>query len=125
VLLQNKIWTKIMALIFKIVSRAIWEKAQSDGVFRGASIDLADGYIHMSDAAQAPETARLYFAGQTDLLLVAYDSDRFGSELKWEASRGGALFPHIFDTLDPAQALWVKDLPWRDGAHVFPAGLSV
>ena len=111
-----------MALIFKIVSQAMWEKAVQVGVFRGAAIDMQDGFIHLSGVDQAVETAERHFAGQTGLLLVAFDTDRFDIDLKWEASRGGALFPHVYGTLDPAQALWAKDLPWNGNTHEFPAG---
>jgi uncharacterized protein (DUF952 family) len=111
-----------MTRIFKIISHAAWQKAAQDGVFTGAAIDLADGYIHLSDASQVKETAQKYFAHQHDLVLVAFDVKKFGAELKWEPSRGGALFPHIYGTLDPAQALWVKPLPWNGTSHDFPQG---
>jgi uncharacterized protein (DUF952 family) len=111
-----------MTLIYKIVSQDVWENAIKSGIFHGAAIDLQDGYIHMSDATQAEETAKRHFGGQEDLLLVAYDANQFGPELKWETSRGGALFPHIYASLEPARAVWAKPLPWQDGAHQFPAG---
>lgn len=109
-------------LIFKIVSAEAWAAATDLGRFEGAAIDLADGYIHFSDKAQAEETAAKYFAGQADLLLVAYDAGIFGNELKWEVSRGGALFPHVYAALDPARALWVKPLSWNGTMHDFPEG---
>lgn len=110
-----------MTPIFKILPAAVWTKALADGRFVGSGIDLADGYIHLSDASQAGETARKYFAGQTDLVLVAFDADRMQPPPRWEASRGGALFPHIYGTIDPATALWTKPLPWNGAAHDFPA----
>jgi uncharacterized protein (DUF952 family) len=113
-----------MPLIFKIVDRDVWAKARKDGVFSGAAIDLADGYIHLSGVDQVRETADRYFAGQGDLVLVAYEANQFGDELKWEASRGGALFPHVYATLDPAKALWLKPLPWNGRTHDFPEGLG-
>ncbi len=85
--------------IYKIVPRELWQEARAAGLFKGASIDLKDGYIHFSTAAQAIETARLHFAGQADLLLVAVDATLFGEALKWEASRGGDLFPHLYAPL--------------------------
>lgn len=111
-----------MRLIYKIIDAAAWTTAVAAGRFAGAEIDLADGFIHFSDVTQVEETARRHFAGQSNLVLVAFDANRFGPELKWEASRGGALFPHLHGVLDPALALWVKPLPWNGTAHAFPAG---
>jgi len=110
-----------MTLIFKLVPRADWETAGNQGVFKGAPVDLADGFIHFSDADQVRETAAKHFKGQTGLVIAAFDASTFGAVLKWEVSRGGALFPHLYDTLDPAAAVWVKDLPLGpDGLHQFP-----
>ncbi len=110
-----------MPLIYKILPRTLWQEAIAEGVFRGAPVDLADGYIHFSTADQARETAAKHFAGQSDLLLAAFDADAFGDDLKLEPSRGGALFPHLYQTLNPGSAIWVKPLPLgEDGAHVFP-----
>jgi uncharacterized protein (DUF952 family) len=111
-------------LIFKIISKSAWEQAIANAVFRGAAIDLQDGFIHFSTAAQVDETAQRHFAGQTDLLLVAFDAAEFGDSLKWEPSRGGALFPHLYGTLDPQTALWAKPLPWVETKHAFPEGWS-
>jgi uncharacterized protein (DUF952 family) len=112
----------VVKTIYKIVPHELWHEARVTGVFRGAPIDLKDGYIHFSTAAQAVETARLHFAGQADLLLVAVDAKVFGDALKWETSRGGALFPHLFADLPLDAVLWEKRLPLgADGAHVFPA----
>jgi uncharacterized protein (DUF952 family) len=111
-----------MQRIYKIVAAGAWEQAKSAGIFHGAAIDLADGYIHFSSESQAEETARRHFAGQNGLLLVAFDAKRFGEALKWEVSRGGALFPHLYDTLNPATALWAKPLPWNGTTHDFPTG---
>lgn len=113
-----------MPLIFKIIARESWVEAQKRGQLDGAAIDLADGFIHLSAADQVRETAAKYFAGQENLVLVAYEASGFGAELKWEISRGGALFPHVYGKLDPAQALWVKPLPWNGFLHDFPEGLS-
>lgn len=109
------------SLVYKIVAAAEWRAAEHDGVFHGAPVDIGDGYIHLSTAAQIRETAARHFSGQADLLLVAFDAATFGPALKWEPSRGGALFPHLYGTLDPRAVCWVKPLPLgRDGAHVFP-----
>jgi uncharacterized protein (DUF952 family) len=114
-----------MPLIFKIVDGDDWAKAQKQGQFTGAAIDIADGYIHLSAMEQVKETATKYFAGHEGLVLVAYDTNQFGHELKWEESRGGALFPHVYAALDPAKAVWVKPLPWTGVAHDFPKELLV
>lgn len=107
--------------IYKIAPRALWAEALAKGVFPGAPIDLADGYIHFSTAGQVRETAAKYFAGQADLVLIAVDGAAFGDALRWEVSRGGALFPHLYAELPVSAALWVKDLPLGpDGAHQFP-----
>lgn len=108
-------------LIYKILSGAEWREAERAGAFRGAGIDLRDGYIHFSTPEQAAETAAKHFAGQRDLVVVAVDAERLGDQLKWEVSRGGALFPHLYGTLATQEALWVKPLPLgADGKHVFP-----
>ncbi|MBU0739549.1 MAG: DUF952 domain-containing protein [Alphaproteobacteria bacterium] len=107
--------------IYKIVPRELWQEARIAGLFKGASIDLKDGYIHFSTGAQAVETARLHFAGQSDLLLVAVDAAVFGGALKWEASRDGDLFPHLYADLPLDAVLWEKPLALgADGLHVFP-----
>jgi uncharacterized protein (DUF952 family) len=112
-----------MSLIYKLLSAAAWYEAEASGVFVGAPVDLADGYIHFSTAAQIAETAARHFAGQRDLLVVAVDPHKLGSALKWEASRGGALFPHLYAPLATADALWAKPLPLdAEGRHDF-AGL--
>lgn len=108
--------------IYKIVPRELWQEARAAGLFKGASIDLKDGYIHFSTGAQAIETARLHFAGQADLLLVAVDATLFGKALKWEASRGGDLFPHLYADLPLDAVLWEKPLALEDdGLHIFPS----
>lgn len=86
--------------IYKILRRAEWEAAVRLGRFEGAAIDLADGYIHLSTAAQAQETARRYFTGRPDLVLVRLDADALGAAIRWEPSRGGDLFPHLYGPLD-------------------------
>lgn len=109
-------------IIYKIVPEALWREAETNGSFRGAPIDLADGFIHFSTAGQARETAAKHFAGQTGLLLIAIDGARLGEALKYEVSRGGALFPHLYAPLDLEAVLWVRPLPLgTDGLHEFPA----
>lgn len=108
--------------IYKILSASEWHAAEREGVFSGAGIDVADGYIHFSTAAQTAETAARHFAGRSDIVLVAVDAARLGAALKWEPSRGGQLFPHLYEPLAIGDALWAKPLPLGpDGKHVFPA----
>jgi uncharacterized protein (DUF952 family) len=109
-----------VTLIYKIVPEGLWRSAQARGQFDGAPVDLADGYIHFSTAPQAQETADKHFAGQTDLLLVAFDDAELGPGLKWEPSRGGQLFPHLYGPLPTRLARSVKPMPLGpDGRHDF------
>ena len=108
-------------MIYKICPAALWRAAERDGVFKGSGIDLSDGFIHFSTAEQAEETAAKHFVGQTDLLLIAVDAARLGERLKWEPSRGGALFPHLYGDLMLSAVTRVEPLPLgADGRHVFP-----
>lgn len=106
--------------IYKIAPRPLWRQAEARGRFDGAPVDHADGYIHFSTAEQAPGTAAKHFAGETDLVLVAVDAKALGEALRYEVSRGGALFPHLYGSLDLAAVKWVKPLPFEDGRHIFP-----
>ena len=112
---------EICMTIFKICTAAEWREAERAGVYRGSAVDLKDGFIHFSTAEQAAETAAKWFAGQRDLVLVAVDADTLGDKLKWEPSRGGALFPHLYGALELEQVQRVDALPLDDtGRHVFP-----
>ncbi len=105
-----------MTFIYKIVPRRLWDEAAE--AFTGAPVDLADGFIHFSTAAQLADTAAKHFAGQADLLLVTVDAARLGTALRWEASRGGALFPHLYAPLPLDGVASVRPLPQRaDGSH--------
>ena len=108
-----------MNLVYKIIACEAWRAAEAAGVFDGAPVDLADGYIHFSTAEQAAETAAKHFAGQADLLLVAVDAAALGPALKWEPSRGGALFPHLYAPLALSAVAWAKPLPIAGGRHDF------
>lgn len=113
-----------MTIIYKIAPGSLWRAAEARGLFEGAPIDAADGYIHLSDADQVRETAARYFAGIEDLVLVAVDTNRLGDALRWEPSRGGALFPHLYAPLSLADIAWAKPLPLAvDGSHSFPADI--
>ncbi|SCX20438.1 DUF952 domain-containing protein [Agrobacterium rosae] len=108
-------------VIYKIVPTDLWRDAKEAGVFKGAAIDLKDGYIHFSTAAQVKETALKHFAGQDDLLLVAVDGSALGDKLVFETSRGGDLFPHLYAPLPLSAVLWETPLTLDDdGAHQFP-----
>ena len=96
------------AVAYKLVDRAEWAAALAEGAYAGSAVDRADGYIHMSTSAQLAETARRHYAGKSDLVLVEVALAPLGEALKWEASRGGDLFPHLFAPL-PATA----DAPQR------------
>ncbi len=108
--------------IYKICTAGEWRAAEQAGSFAGSAVDLRDGYIHFSTAAQAAETAQKHFSGQRDLVLVAVDAAALGANLKWEPSRGGALFPHLYGALAVKAVGSVAPLPLdAEGRHVFPA----
>jgi uncharacterized protein (DUF952 family) len=110
--------------IYKICPRALWREAEKAGRFEGAPVDLADGYIHFSTGAQARETAARHFSGVRDLLLIAVDPEVLGENLRWEISRGGALFPHLYGSLPMSAVRKVAPLPLAsDGSHAFPADI--
>ena len=107
-------------VVYKIVAADEWREAEAAGVFAGAAIDRADGFIHFSTAGQAPETAAKWFAGRADLTLVAVEADALGPALRWESSRGGALFPHLYGALSLAAVVWSRPLALGpDGRHDF------
>jgi uncharacterized protein (DUF952 family) len=98
----------------------LWQEAARDGLFHGAPVDRADGYIHFSTAEQLRETAAKHFAGQSDLVLVAVEAEALGDALRWEPSRGGALFPHLYGALPLDAVRRVEELPLGRDGHVFP-----
>ncbi|MBZ4690689.1 DUF952 domain-containing protein [Cereibacter changlensis] len=110
-------------LIFKIFRRSEWDAFRDAGVTAGAPVDLADGYIHFSTSAQVAETAAKHFATESDLVLVALNPEKLGPALKWEPSRGGQLFPHLYRPLTLADVVWDKSLPLGATGHIFPEGL--
>ncbi|ABD55879.1 DUF952 domain-containing protein [Jannaschia sp. CCS1] len=109
--------------IYKILRAEEWAALEGAGETPGAPIDVADGYVHFSTAAQAAETAAKYFAGVDGLVLAAMDANALGDALKWEVSRGGDKFPHLYGPLRRADVIWHAPLPVKDGAHVFPEGM--
>jgi uncharacterized protein (DUF952 family) len=107
--------------IYKICTCTLWREAEAAGGFRGAAVDQRDGFIHFSTAEQVAATAAKHFAGAADLVLVAVEASALGEALRWEPSRGGALFPHLYAALPLAAVRWVKPLPLADhGRHCFP-----
>lgn len=108
-------------IIYKICEEAQWREAGACGRFGGAGIDRQDGFIHFSGADQVVETAAKHFCGVAGLVLVAVDAGALGAALKWERSRGGALYPHLYGALALDAVLWVRPLPLgADGRHAFP-----
>ena len=110
-------------LIFKIFRRPEWDAMRAAGESLGAPVDLADGFIHFSTAAQVAGTAEKHFATESDLVLVATDAERLGPALRWEPSRGGALFPHLYRPFRLADVVWDKSLPLGATGHIFPEGV--
>lgn len=106
--------------IYKVLGQEAWQTAQQQPTFAGAAIDLTDGYIHFSTKEQVAETVAKHFADRTDLVLVAVNIDAL-DDLRWEPSRGGALFPHLYGEMPLSAVRWAVELPLgKDGAHVFP-----
>ncbi len=106
--------------IYKILTADQWAELQAKESTDGAPIDIADGYVHFSTAQQVQETAEKYFSEQHGLILAAFHSDELGENLKWEPSRGGDLFPHLYAQLEINKMIWSKPLNWVNGKHVFP-----
>jgi uncharacterized protein (DUF952 family) len=107
-------------LILKIFSAEEWDALRRSGETAGAPVDRADGFIHFSTPAQVRETAAKHFAGREGLVLAAVEAEALGDALRWEPSRGGALFPHLHRPLRLAEVVWAKPLPLGAGGHVFP-----
>ena len=110
-------------LIYHVCKKADWEAAKTDGRYAGSADDARDGFLHFSAAAQLRESVARHRAGQEGLVLLAVDPQALGTALKWEPSRGGALFPHLYGVLPPEAVVAENDLPLGpDGLHVFPVG---
>lgn len=107
--------------IYKICPAELWREAERLGVFRGSPDDRRDGYIHFSTGAQVAGTAEKHFGGQADLVLLAVEASALGERLRWEPSRGGALFPHLYGELQVSAVRRVAMLPLGStGRHVVP-----
>lgn len=114
-----------VADVFKVLPARLWQDAVRSGAFTGSADDVRDGFIHLSTAEQVAGTLAKYFREQSDLLVIAFASGDFGPSLKWESSRGGALFPHVYGNIPVALALWQKPLPLgADGVPIFTKELS-
>ncbi len=111
-------------LIFKIITSTQWSDLQRAGETEGAPVDIADGFVHFSTGAQVAETVAKHFAGQDGLMLLALEADALGAPLKWEPSRGGELFPHLYAPLRVSDVVWVEPLRFVEGAHIFPEGVA-
>lgn len=111
-------------ILFKILHRERFERSEREGRLAWADVDVRDGFVHLSSAAQVRETARLHFAGQDGLVLVAIDASRLApGSLRWEPSRNGALFPHVYGDVPLAAIAWSAPLPRGEDGLVFPAGV--
>jgi uncharacterized protein (DUF952 family) len=108
---------RFVTTIYKICERASWRLAEQTGNYRGSAADARDGFIHFSTAAQLAGTLAKHFTGRADLLLIAVDADALGEALKWEPSRGGELFPHLYATLPLAAVRWTKPVPDEVGGR--------
>lgn len=111
-------------LIFKIFRRPEWQAFHEAGETLGAPVDLADGYIHFSTAAQVTETAAKHFAGEDGLMILALDSDALTADLRWEPSRGGQLFPHLYRAMRLSDVLWARPCTLGPKGHVMPEGVA-
>ncbi|MGR3467001.1 MAG: DUF952 domain-containing protein [Shimia sp.] len=111
-------------LIYKILRRDEWDALRTAGETQGAPIDIADGFIHFSTVEQMRETAAKHFAEEDDLILAAVPAAALGHDLKWEVSRGGALFPHLYRKLRLSDVSWSAPLVLGSEGHVFPAEVA-
>lgn len=105
------------------MSRQEWETAQAKGIYEGSEVDRGDGFIHLSAAHQVRATAQKHFSGKADLLLVSVAEEALGPNLKWEISRGGDQFPHIYAAVPLSAVGEVVPLPLVNGVHQFPEEL--
>ncbi len=110
-----------MSLIYHMANRDAWEDAKKNGSYPGSANDQKDGFIHFSTSDTVAESAAKHRTGETDLVLLTVDSDLAGEALKWEAARGGVLFPHLYSDLKPEMVVREEPLPLgEDGLHIFP-----
>ena len=117
------LWSAPMRILYKILSSAVWRDAVAKGAFEGSAVDLKDGFVHLSTAQQMRETAVRHFSGQDGLVLVSFREEDLAN-LKWEPSRGGDLFPHVYGVIDTALAVSQDPLLLENGVHRFPPGAA-
>jgi uncharacterized protein (DUF952 family) len=122
-MVPNKSTGSKAPVLYKIMPRLEWETAQAKGIYEGSEVDRQDGFIHLSAAHQVRAIARKHFSRQDNLVLIAVRQENLGQSLKWEASRGGDLFPHIYGPLPLSAIGEVVPLPLVEGVHLFPKGL--
>lgn len=111
-------------LIYKIFRTPEWDELNRAGVTAGAPVDMADGFVHFSTAETVAETAAKHFAGEDGLILVACEAGAMGDALKWEVSRGGVAFPHLYRDMRLTDVAWSQPLPLENGVHRFPERLA-
>lgn len=111
-------------LVYKIFRKEEWEAFQEAGKTAGSVDDIADGFMHFSTAEQAPGTAAKHFSGVAELTLAAVEADGLAPDLRWETSRGGDLFPHLYRPLNLAEVVWSHPLPFAAGSHRFPENME-
>jgi len=116
--LQQSAGLRSARIVYKIVPAPLWRESERAGTFHGSPVDRRDGFIHFSTAGQVRDTAAKHFAGVEDLLLVAVRPEAL--DIRWEPSRGGDLFPHLYGALPLTAVAWVRALPLIDGRHTFP-----
>lgn len=105
-------------LVYKILRAEEWQKLQQNGSSQGAPVDEADEFVHFSTGEQLAETAAKHFAGEDGLTLLAFEAAQFGPDLRWEVSRGGALFPHLYRELRLDEVLWHRPITLQNGQHL-------
>lgn len=109
---------------YKIEAKDIWEQATDDGVYHGSVLDKKDGYIHLSTASQLQRTFSLHFAGRENLIVAAIDLDKLGEKIIWEPSRGGELFPHLYDSLPKSAIIETLSIVYdADGIGEIPQSI--
>jgi len=111
-------------LIYKLFKSQEWSALDANGSTKGAPIDLSDGYVHFSTGAQVRETAAKWFRDAEGLFLIACSASELGDDLKWEVSRGGDKFPHLYREMRMSDVLWHRPLPLVDGVHQFPKDVA-
>lgn len=111
-------------LIYKIFRAPEWAALQNDGETAGAPIDVTDGFVHFSTAAQTAETLEKHFAGEDGLILLAVETDDLGDALEWEESRGGQLFPHLYRKLRMSDVAWHTPIALEGGKHILPGDMK-